>query len=77
MSLSCSFCHKPQADVVVLVAAHPAYICDGCVALCVTALARTIQKERDLKIALEAEVRQLKVDGDGPVAGPPMPEPEG
>jgi len=35
-SLRCSFCGKPQAQVVRLIAGNGAYICDECVRLCVS-----------------------------------------
>jgi len=35
---TCSFCGKPQSEVAKLIAGPEAYICDGCVLLCVAIL---------------------------------------
>jgi|GEM_PF-4937352 len=37
--LNCSFCGKPQADVLQLVAGPEAFICNECVQLCVAIVA--------------------------------------
>lgn len=51
----CSFCNKVQYDVGYMIAAPVAYICDECVALCVTIIA-------------EAKVMQRTADPAGRVA---------
>jgi hypothetical protein len=44
--LTCSFCGKPERDVVSLIAGLDAFICDECIGLCVTMLLTDIPRER-------------------------------